>query len=143
MDLIKWDEEQMGTGIGIIDSQHKELCKIINSFGDALNNDEDQEVLYETLERLLDYAKYHFSLEEEYFEKFDFSEQSLHKSEHKYFLEYFNTIRKNLDKKTKKSKLSQTEASMDILRYLIEWFITHITGSDREYIELFKKNGVI
>jgi len=141
--LIKWDSETMDTGIGLIDSQHKKLCKIINSFSTALNDGKDKEVLSKIVEELLDYTQYHFSVEEEYFEKFDFPEKDLHKSEHKYFIEYFKGIQKGFDKKTKKKDMATKAESMDVLKFLIEWFITHITGSDREYIELFKKNGII
>jgi len=142
MDLIKWDDEY-NTGIGLIDSQHKQLCSIINKLGSAMDDNEEKEVLNNIVDELIDYTIYHFSVEENYFDKFDFEEQDLHRSEHKYFIEYFKGMKKGLNSKTKKKNQSSEELSMDILKYLIEWFISHITGSDREYIELFKKNGII
>lgn len=143
MDLIIWDDESMNTGIGLIDTQHKKLCDIVNSFGNAINRNEEDKILYDIVEELIDYTQYHFSVEEEFFDKFDFPQKDLHKSEHKYFIEYFNNIKNDLDKDTKKRNKPSVDLTMDMLKFLVEWFITHITGSDREYIELFKKNGII
>jgi len=143
MDLIVWDDKRMSTGIELIDTQHKKLCKIVNTLGNAIDKDDENEVLYKIVEELIEYTKYHFLTEEELFDKFDFAEQDLHRSEHKYFIEYFKGIQKDLDINTKKRKKATKEQIMDILKFLIDWFVTHITGSDREYVELFKKNGVV
>ena len=143
MDLIVWDDKLMSTGIELIDTQHKKLCKIVNTLGNAVDKDDENEVLYKIVEELIEYTKYHFLTEEELFDKFDFSEQDLHRSEHKYFVEYFKGIQQDLDVNTKKRKKATKEQIMDILKFLIDWFVTHITGSDREYVELFKKNGVV
>jgi len=141
MDMITWDDEY-NLDIELIDSQHQELCKIINKLGNAMDLDEDKEILSEIVQELIDYATYHFSVEEEYFKEFDYSEQEEHIGEHKYFLDYFAKIKQGFENKDS-SITSDAKLSMDILKYLVTWFVTHITGIDREYIELFKENGVV
>ena len=142
MDIIIWNVDKMGMGIKIIDEQHKNLISIINDLANAIEKKEQKDVLFEIVDRLIEYTKYHFQTEEEYFDSFDFDDKSLHKSEHKYFIEHFKGIKKGLEKGIKKGDKSVIKLSEDILMYLVDWFITHITGSDRDYMDLFKKNGL-
>lgn len=142
MELLKWNDEQMSTGLETIDSQHKKLVKIINDLTTAINKNQENEVLFEIVDNLIEYTQYHFTTEEELFEKFDFQDSSLHKSEHKYFIEHFKAIKKGLEKNANQRDKSIITLSEDILAYLKNWFFSHITGSDRDYIDLFKKNGV-
>lgn len=142
MELLKWDDEKMGMGIDIIDTQHKKLVDIINDLAKAIESDEDNERLFKIVDRLIEYTQYHFTTEEEYFDKFDFAEASVHKSEHKYFIEHFKGIKKGLEANVNKRDKSIIKLSAEILEYLVDWFINHITGSDRKYMELFKKNGL-
>ena len=143
MELLIWDDEKMGMGIEIIDSQHKKLVTIINDLATAIDKQAETEVLFAVVERLIEYTKYHFETEQKFFDEFDFHEKSLHKSEHKYFIEHFKAIQKGLEKDAKKRDKNIIKLSEDILEYLVDWFIAHITGSDREYMELFKKNGLV
>ena len=142
MELLKWDDARMGMGINVIDSQHKKLVAIINDLAKAIDTNEDKEKLFIIVERLLEYTEYHFKTEEEYFAKFDFENVGLHISEHKYFIEHFKAIKKGLESDAKARDKSVIKLSSEILEYLVDWFINHITGSDREYIELFKQNGL-
>lgn len=143
MNIITWNDEQMSVGLDSIDTQHKELVRIINSFANALDNNKEQEILSDTIEELIDYTKYHFSLEEDYFEKFDFDEKDLHKKEHAYFINYLFDLKGSLDLNANQGETSNASQSLDILKHLIEWFVAHISGKDRKYIELFKVNGII
>jgi len=142
MEVLLWDVERMGTGIKIIDEQHKKLISIINDLAIAIDKKEENEILFEVVDRLIDYTQYHFKTEEDFFDQFDFEESSVHKSEHKYFIEHFKAIQKGLVKDAKKRDTSIIKLSEDILLYLVDWFILHITGSDRQYIDLFKQNGL-
>jgi len=142
MELLKWDDEKMGMGIDLIDGQHKKLVVIINDLAKAIDTNEDKERLFAIVDRLLEYTQYHFTTEEEYFDKFDFKESSLHKSEHKYFIEHFKGIKRGLESKAKARDKAVIKLSAEILEYLVDWFINHITGSDREYMNLFKEKGL-
>lgn len=142
MELLKWDDAKMGMGINIIDTQHKKLVAIINDLAKAIEANDDNEKLFAIVDRLIEYTEYHFTTEEELFAKFNFEGISLHKSEHKYFIEHFKAIKKGLEADAKKRDRSVIKLSAEILEYLVDWFIKHITGSDREYTELFKQNGL-
>lgn len=133
----------MSVGLGLIDTQHKELAKIINSFAYALDNNKEQEILLDTIEQLIDYTKYHFSVEEEYFEKFNFPQKDIHKSEHTYFINYLNDLKNSIDLTAQQGNPETVKQSIDILQQMIKWFVSHISGTDREYIELFRNNGII
>jgi len=142
MDLITWNDEQMNTGLELIDIQHKKLCGIINSFANALDNEGKEETL-EIIEHLIEYTKYHFLEEEKYFDQFEFEQKDFHKSEHAYFIDYFGELKDIFENEKEHDKRVVDRLARDMLKYLIEWFVTHISGTDREYVELFKKKGII
>lgn len=130
-----WKEEY-NLGIVEIDNQHKKLLELINRLYDAfVKKDQDTEVGH-VIEELYDYIKYHFRVEEEYFEVFAYEHAKSHELEHKHFVNKVDEFRKKHD-------VHGGSQVFTIILFLQDWIINHILKSDVKYVELFKKNNVI
>ena len=142
MEFLQWNDKRMGLGIKLIDDQHKELLKIMNKLSTSINENSQKRNVLEIVEELVDYANYHFTTEEKIFDKLDYEETEIHKKEHAIFVEKFIKIKNKLSDNELYLKKSAIEIADDIFKYIINWFLDHISGSDRRYIELFKKKGI-
>ncbi len=147
MPIITWNEN-MSVNIKEIDKQHKEFVNIINTFFDAMKVDaikvsKDSEVLEAVIAKLINYASYHFTAEEKYFEKFEYSESDLHKEEHKNFIKQIDEFKKALDEGNTLQYKNDTPLSVDMVKFLKHWLNNHIMDFDKKYVPLFREKGVI
>ena len=131
--MIKW-EGKYSVGLSIIDKEHKELIRIMNTAIEAKqHNDNIDEVLI-LLKQLTDYALKHFSTEESYMAKFKYTEFQYHQEEHHDFsnkaIAYCNRVIEG-----------DYHIANEILEYLKRWLVNHIQITDKKYVECFKKNG--
>ena len=140
MDLIKWNDAKMSIGIKLIDDEHKQLLDIINDLGTSIHKNAQKDDILIIVDRLIDYAKYHFSREEEYFDKFNYEDTVEHKKQHDIFIEKFEKIKHDLNEE---KKICSIIVSEDVFLYLVEWLLYHIVGSDKKYVDLFKRNGLM
>ncbi len=118
-----------------IDLQHKQLIDIINELYQAFMNKEHKEKISVIINRLEEYAKYHFSTEEKYFDMFDFYDKENHIKEHHNFKEKVNEFIQKYQKKN-------DALTYNVMLFLKNWLNGHIMGTDRKYIECFIKHGV-
>ncbi len=141
MDFLSWSEN-MSVNIEEIDNQHKKLIGIINNLYEAMKVAKGYEVLDDVLDKLLDYAHYHFETEEKYFEEFEYSDSQLHKDEHKKFFDQIVKFKKALTG----DKLTNDEGDMilsvELWVTLKQWFANHVLVFDKKYMPLFKEKGL-
>ena len=77
-------------GVEMIDSEHRELFRIINETQELLENeilDDKYNRIQEMMERLKEYAEQHFRHEEEYMESIHHPELELQRQQHIVFCE--------------------------------------------------------
>lgn len=132
--LIVWDK-LFETGISEIDIQHKKLVNIINKVHDSFSNKGSVDNLSQVLDELVDYTKYHFTTEEDYFEEFDYPDKIAHLREHRDFTEKVETFIADY-------KNGKATVSYELINFLKEWLINHILDSDKKYVPLFRQNGL-
>lgn len=142
MEVLEWNDKTMGIGIKLIDDQHKELLKIMNQLETSIHENSQRRDILTIVDELIDYAAYHFITEEKMFDKIDYEEAEIHKKEHAEFVEKFDAIKNKISNDEFYLMKSAIEISDDIFNYIISWFIEHITGSDRRYVELLKGKGI-
>jgi hemerythrin len=126
--LIKWKDEYK-IGVDEIDQQHKKLFKIANEAYELLKNEfciDKYDRIIEVLEELKDYAKFHFSFEEDYMlsikDKGYFSQKVAHDN----FIEKVNSFDLNaIDE-------NQDQYILEILDFIVDWISQHILGSDKK-----------
>jgi len=142
MELLKWDDEKMGLGIKKIDEQHKELLNIINQLSYSINKNSQKKDILTIIDKIIDYVEYHFNMEEKLFDQFQYEESQKHKNDHIQFSKKFAAIKNKITTDKAYLNMSAIDIAEDIFIYMINWFINHITGSDRKYASLLKKHDI-
>ena len=131
---LNWNQE-LSVGIKEIDEQHKKIFLYITELSNAINNNDTEEHIYEILEGLISYGIYHFDTEEKYFEEFDYPDKAIHLKEH-------NDFRTKIKELSLAFAENKDSISTDVLEFLEEWLIQHITKIDKKYELFLIKNGV-
>ena len=132
--FFKWDDS-LSVQIPEIDNQHQKLIEIINSLYDAFMNQALSERVNEIIKDLTDYAGYHFTTEEKYFDRFNYEKTQEHKKEHKDFVNKLEDFKAKADRNPK-------ALTYEMMTFLRNWLQDHIKGTDRQYVECFKSNGL-
>ncbi len=123
MPIIEWDES-MAVGVQAIDAQHKELVVLINQVFDAYQAGGDRPALEKVVRRLCEYTLGHFALEEGLMKRHTYAAHDRHVAEHMgcslQAIDFFTGYIEGKD-----------TLSAEILNYLVGWFRSHTTGTDR------------
>ena len=127
---IQWDE-QLNTGIQVIDSQHRRIVEYINSLYDASlsHNRNDVE---QVLQNLVDYTLSHFAFEESLMEEANYPFINGHKRVHELFVKRINNFQQRF-------KIGD-DITDELLAALKSWLINHIKTDDDDYTETVLSN---
>lgn len=117
----------MKTGIKIIDEQHQLLISLVNDFEKAVSSDIGEAYIEEILQELINYISYHFKAEEELMARNNYPDFSDHKLKH-------DELVKKVIGFHEKFKKGEQRLEKDILLFLKDWVINHITKTDMEYV---------
>jgi hemerythrin-like metal-binding protein len=135
MRFVEWKEEY-NVGVKEIDNQHRGLFSIINKLSTTGRFEPEGKYFLVTFDSLIEYARVHFATEERYMREAGYAKLSEHSQEHSRCLTELSTLA--VDLKKKKPGMEKI-----ILEYLKSWYITHILGTDRDYLESLKAKGFI
>lgn len=137
MELITWQNEY-ALGIEEIDKQHQKIVEIINRLYQLFSENKMTETgaLQTILKELTDYADYHFTTEENYFANFKYPQAPGHIEKHNQYRAKVEEFKNQLAGDNIK------DVFFTMTNFLHEWWIWHINNMDREYVSLFKENGV-
>jgi len=129
--LIEWDDEKLSVGIKLLDDQHKVLVSYINELHDLIMNNASDNAISELFEKLFKYTQYHFHDEEKYFSRLYKDDLTLHKLQHKHFIEDLTHIQQ---------RNGEQKISEDLLFFLTDWLVNHIVVEDLKYIQQHQAN---
>lgn len=135
MNQIEWSED-LSVGIAEIDGQHRQLIGILNDLIDAENQAKDIEAISAIISSMADYIDYHFGTEEKYMTRFQYKGLESHRKEHRIFIRRVFDFRKQFS-------LDSQSLSKDMLTFLMDWLLHHIRGTDRNYSQCFRENGLV
>lgn len=124
LSFVDWD----GTydlGIHRIDLQHRRLAELINVLGEDLKNGRDESRLAESLEDLVSFATLHFETEERLLTTYGVPTAAAHAEEHRRLLDDVRSMAVSID----------SSSMMLTMRYLQEWLLRHISGTDRAMVK--------
>lgn len=121
--MIQWNES-LSVGSPIIDDDHKILIKIVNKLDSALINDNKKEIIEQILCELSEYCVYHFNREEFEMIKINYDKYCEHKNSH-------DTIIQTLSDLIYGYELNKVNIYKDLLKFLTDWVVNHITKEDR------------
>ena len=123
--MIMWKKEY-SIGIESIDAQHQQLVNIINELKDGIDNKKENEVLKETLPKLVEYSKIHFHDEEKQMEMAGYTDIHLHKAQHKILINQIIQVLEQL-------KSGKTNVSISLFDFLKNWLLKHVLDHDKEF----------
>jgi len=132
--LIEWNSEY-SVEVEEIDMQHKKIFVLIDELNTAINDMKTKESLEKILSGLVNYAIYHFDTEEKYFDQFHYEFTDEHKEQHEIFKKKVTDISQKIDK-------NEIEISSELIDYLEDWILEHVTDSDQKYKKCLKENGL-
>jgi methyl-accepting chemotaxis protein len=134
MTLIDWNDS-FSVNIEEIDNQHKRLIEFINQVYKGMMMEEGREVLGKALESLVDYTKTHFGYEERLFKQHGYPETQSHIAKHEKLvgqvMDFYN-----------KFQSGEADVDNELLKFLKDWLINHIRGTDKEYVAFLNEKGV-
>lgn len=121
-------KDEYRTGIESIDLEHQKLFEITDRAYVTLMDDlipDKYDYIVEILNELKDYAATHFRHEEEYMMSIRYKKLFSQKASHEEFIEKISSYDLSaIDE-------NQKEVILEILRYLSDWLVDHIIGSDK------------
>jgi len=130
--IILWNKN-LSVGIKDIDNQHKHFIGIINSVYAKINNI-DEKRLSEDLNELIEYARIHFTTEEDYFKKWDYPDAKKHMAEHE---KLTLKVLKFKDKFDRNEKIME-----ELINFLKDWLENHLKTYDFKYRDYAKERGL-
>ncbi len=134
MEKIEWNEG-FSVGVRKLDEQHKVLIDMINKMIEMQNITVDSEVVSEVLNKMTEYANFHFNTEENLLKEHGYPEYEAHKAMHKVFRK--KTVAFCMDTMVHKKSIPE-----EIVSYLKDWLTHHILTEDMRYKPFFKEKGV-
>lgn len=136
--LFRWRDE-FSTNLKDIDEQHKKLFEIGGRLYDiaALSDEYDHyDEIIKILDELKDYTVYHFGFEEKLMGDYGYPDFDLHKIEHDFFMKKIKKI------ESKDLEGNQSEATMEIIKFVADWIAAHILKTDKQYEDFFNEKGI-
>jgi hemerythrin len=125
MDL-QWNDN-LSSGSGEIDGQHKELFTRVNSLLKAFEKrNAGREEISKIVQYLSDYVVFHFGVEEKHMEKYSYSSATAHKAQHEQFVRSFMKLKERMLMEGINPQLAE-----DTKQLCVDWLINHIKYSDR------------
>ncbi|MGM0595013.1 MAG: bacteriohemerythrin [Pseudomonadota bacterium] len=133
--LIDWSTE-LEMGIHEIDEQHRMLVDILNEFYEAIQQHKGTAVAEGILERLADYTRIHFAVEESMMRLLDYPDYQEHKRLHDELIETLKDL-------TVKFASGKRSVNFELIHFLKLWLTKHIQESDMDYTAYFLSRGVV
>ena len=91
MEKIGWDDS-LSIGVEEIDRQHQELIERLDAVTEAIEKNQGEGTIAQTLDFLLDYAVEHFSTEEKFMVENNYPDLEFQKHQHSEFKESVNQM---------------------------------------------------
>lgn len=132
--LVVWNED-LSVGIQEIDEQHKVLVDLLNELNEAIQQRHGKEAAAEILERLADYTRVHFTVEESLMRILGYPDYDEHKRHHEELIRQMRELQQKL-------RAGHASISFELLYFLRNWLTHHIQEGDKRYVPFFIERGV-
>ncbi len=135
MENIVWSEE-LSVGIKSIDSEHKKLISMVNELNHLVLVGDRIAAAGTALSALVEYTVVHFQNEENLMKKFAYPDYEKHRDEHEKLKARVMEFQ---------SRLSSGKAgfTIELIKFLHDWLVNHIRGTDMAYRKFFIEKGVV
>ncbi|MCL2833306.1 MAG: bacteriohemerythrin [Treponema sp.] len=125
--IVTW-EETYKTKIPYIDNQHLELVNLINDLYRACLTDNKlvEATFKESMKKMVDYVRFHFSAELELLKKIKYPYYNDHKAEH-------DSLIKRILEAANEYQSGKKFVPHSFVRTLKDWVLSHIAVTDKQY----------
>jgi hemerythrin-like metal-binding protein len=117
------------------DEDHQKLFCLIRRLHDAIEAEQGTVIAREILDELGEYAKKHFSVEEELLEQTKYEGLSHHRVQHHMFVAKLEELEQSL-------KSAPTSTPIALVEYLKNWLVRHIKMEDQLYSKHLNAKGI-
>ena len=125
MTMVDWDDSY-SLDIPEIDEQHKCLIAIMNELYTALANKSEPQRIGQVLDKLIDYMRIHFAVEEALMRILDYEEYPQHKASH-------DAIVRQVLAYQAAFRAGDEQVGSQLLEFLKDWLFTHIQQVDQRF----------
>ncbi len=129
MPAVLW-REQMELGYKPLDDEHKEFIEVVRKSVEAAKVG-DFATMEWVFEKAYDYARDHFSHEEEIMERIGFPDLENHMKSHQVFIKNIAELRGQYE--VSASEREKRQLAMKTADFLSVWLIGHILSRDKVY----------
>lgn len=129
---VAW-KEQYSVQNPLIDGQHQRLLSILNDLILIANRRSPREAISELFHQLIDYAREHFTAEEQILKKVGYPAFTQHKAAHLVYIDTLLSLNAQYN--------AEDEAMVEeMINFLKNWLIHHILKMDTAYASYIKGN---
>ncbi len=130
MALLIWQDD-LNTGIEIIDMQHQRIVEMINRLHVTQKNME-RIAIADVIDELVDYTLSHFAFEEELMEEAGYPFCAAHKRVHEIFTKRVSEYRMRFN--------AGEDVTDELKSMLSRWLFNHIRSDDKAYADAVKRH---
>ena len=131
--LIVWKDAFL-IGIPVIDDEHKRLVELCNELYKAIMSSQNlvrKDAVRVALKECTDYVSTHLAHEEKLMQVCGYKDFDMHKKEH-------TTFTKKILEKCQNFENENFHFSMEFVKFLHSWILSHIAHTDRLYVDDLK-----
>ncbi|MGN5161233.1 bacteriohemerythrin [Aeromonas dhakensis] len=133
-ELLHWNEAFM-VQVPSMDNQHLGLFEAMNRLYQAVIDKSPAQLRKQRLDELLKLATRHFADEEQVMEQAGYPELRRHKEEHARLLAELDTL-------MQRNGTDDEEFNMELLVFLKNWLLNHISKVDKQYSGTLRQAGI-
>lgn len=133
-DLFQWSDAY-SVGLQEVDEQHRVLVGLLNELHDAVRHHHGTAKCREILNRLAEYTRVHFTVEESLMRLLNYPEFVDHKHRHEELIQQVVDLQHKLD-------AGKASISFELLHFLKVWLTKHISESDKRFGQFATSRGV-
>ena len=130
MPRMVWQDD-LNTGIKVIDNQHRRIVEMINHLHDAMEDRERREIS-DILDELVDYTLSHFTFEESLMEDAGYEFTRAHKRVHEVFVKRVSEYRLRFR--------AGEDIGNELLHTLSHWLFNHIRNDDKAIVDSVRRH---
>jgi hemerythrin len=131
---MEWSDK-LSVGIEEIDNQHQALVGLLNQLHTAIHEKHGTAACMEILDKLVEYTRVHFTVEESLMRILGYPEYEDHHEEHDKLIRQVVELQQKL-------KIDKANISFELLHFLRGWLSHHILETDKAYVPYFLSRGV-
>jgi hemerythrin len=135
MAALTWKEDY-SVGVGLMDTQHKQLFALINQLYEAMQKSTADETMKTVLPGLLNYTKMHFAAEEKLIQQAGYPDLEEHQAYHRLFTS-------KVAETVEKYKTTGLMPAVSLVTFLKDWLSNHILVKDKHYGAYIEKQKVV